>query len=390
MGNNFREMKFGEFISIQRGHDLSEKERVKGDIPVAGSNGIVGFHNESKGIVPGITIGRSGSIGNVNLYKNPYFPLNTTLYVTNFNNNDPLFTYYFLKNFDFTSFDSGSVQPSLNRNFINPANVKIPEITTQKAIAQILGTLDDKIELNQKMNQTLEDIAKAIFKSWFIDFDPVRAKVEGKPTGLSDEISDLFPDEFIEYENSLIPKNWILGSFGDVIKPQKGKVITKSLVEDGTVPVVAGGISPAYFHNKFNAQSPIVTISASGTAGYVNIYYENIWASDCSYINKSVTDYVYFAYLFLKHNQEIIYHKRHGAVQQHIYPKDLMEIPLNIPSSHLFSAFENLITPFFEKISINLSENKLLESLRDSLLPKLISGELQISDSEKFLKEAGI
>ena len=316
-----KETSFKDFIAIQRGHDLPERKRVPGEIPVVGSNGIVGSHNTSKGLVPGLTIGRSGSIGNVNFLEKPYFPLNTTLYVTDFKGNDEKFVYYFLKNFDFSNFDSGSVQPSLNRNYIYTATVKYPDIEEQKVIAEFLDSFDRKIELNQQMNETLEEIAKTLFKSWFIDFDPVRAKAEGRPTGLSKEISDLFPDSFEDSELGEIPRGWKVGNLGNLCVPKRGKVITKAKVEPGNFPVVAGGIKPPYYHSESNAESPIVTISASGTAGFVNLYYQDIWASDCSYINKDITDNVFFIYSYLKINQQRIYDLRHGAVQQHVYPK---------------------------------------------------------------------
>jgi type I restriction enzyme S subunit len=388
MGKSFETITLGNVLTLQRGFDLPKNDRKPGVIPLVSSGGISDFQSEAKIDPPAVITGRYGTLGKVFYLDQPCFPLNTTLWVKDFKGNNPRFCKYLLETIDYLSCSDKAAVPGVNRNHLEQLEVRKIDISEQRAIAHILGTLDNKIELNHKMNQALEDVAKTLFKSWFVDFDQVRAKAGGKPTGLSDEISELFPAEFVESEGSLIPQGWNLGSFGDVIEPKKGKVITKSIVEEGLVPVVAGGISPAYFHSKFNAESPVVTISASGTAGYVNIYYENIWASDCSYINKDITDYVYFSYLFLRHNQEIIYHKRHGAVQQHIYPKDLMELPLTSPSKNLLSAFEKLVTPFFEKISLNYSENKLLESLRSELLPRLISGEFQITDAEKFLEEA--
>jgi hypothetical protein len=186
-------MPFGNFISLQRGHDLPEQERIKGDVPILGSFGVTGWHNKSLAKAPGLTIGRSGaSFGTATYTERDYFPLNTTLYVTDFKGNHPKFAYYFAEQFDFSSFNSGSAQPSLNRNFINPVEVRIPPLAEQKTIAHILGTLDDKIELNRKTNETLEAMAKALFKSWFVDFDPVRAKAEGRSTGLPAKTSDLF------------------------------------------------------------------------------------------------------------------------------------------------------------------------------------------------------
>ena len=270
--------------------------------------------------------------------------------------------------------------------------VPVPPLADQKAIAHILGTLDDKIELNQKMNQTLEEIAKAIFKSWFVDFDPVRAKAEGRPTGLPPEISDLFPDELMDSEIGEIPKGWSVSTLGDLVTPKKGKSITKKKVVEGSVPVVAGGLSPAYYHNTSNVKAPTVTISASGAnAGFARLYNEDIWASDCSYISEEQTPFVLLWYVFLKIHQEKIYHMQQGAAQPHIYPSDLMRLQLAYPESdELWRRALDLIAPMFLRIGNADKESVVLSELRDTLLPKLISGELRVPDAEKFLEEAGI
>ena len=285
---------------------------------------------------------------------------------------------------------TGTIFTNLKTDILKNHQIKLPPISEQEEIASFLGSVDDKIELNQKMNKTLEEIAKTLFKSWFIDFDPVRAKAEGRPTGLSKEISDLFPDSFENSELGEIPRGWKAGNLGTFIEPKRGKVITKSKIKPGEVPVVAGGTKPPYYHSESNALAPIVTISASGTAGYVNIYYEDIWASDCSYINKEVTDFVFFAHSFLSINQERIYDLRHGAVQQHVYPKDLIELEMVTPPTSKIEGYENKVSTFHERIKCNLEEIKTLQSLRDLLLPKLISGELKITDAENLVEEAGI
>ena len=175
----------GNFVTLQRGHDLPDERRRPGHVPILGSFGITGWHDEAKAPGPGVTVGRSGaSFGVVSYTSRDYWPLNTALYVIDFHDNDPRFAYYFLQQFDFKSYNSGSAQPSLNRNFVHPVLVDVPPQNEQRAIAHILGTLDDKIELNRRMNETLEAMARALFKSWFVDFDPVRAKAEGRDTGL--------------------------------------------------------------------------------------------------------------------------------------------------------------------------------------------------------------
>ena len=289
-----------------------------------------------------------------------------------------------------SNYVSGSGVPRIVLKDFKKIEIKVPEIRIQKKVSKVLNQINSKIELNQKMNETLEEIAKTLFKSWFIDFDPVRAKAEGRPTGLSKEISDLFPDSFENSELGEMPSGWKVGNLGNLCVPKRGKVITKAKVEPGNFPVVAGGIKPPYYHSESNAESPIVTISASGTAGFVNLYYEDIWASDCSYINKEITDNVFFIYSFLKINQQRIYDLRHGAVQQHVYPKDLIELPIFLSSNSLIEEYEKIATSFHGKISLNIQESKHLEAIRDTLLPRLISGKLQIPDAENLVKEAGV
>ena len=180
-GESWKEMPLGDFLTLQRGHDLPDSRRHTGQVPILGSFGVTGWHDEAKAPGPGVTVGRSGaSFGVVSYSAVEYWPLNTALYVIDFHGNDERFAYYFLKQFDFRSYNSGSAQPSLNRNFVHPVPVEVPSLPEQRAIPNILGTLDDKIELNRRMNETLEAMARAIFKSWFVDFLPVRAKMAAK------------------------------------------------------------------------------------------------------------------------------------------------------------------------------------------------------------------
>tara|TARA_B100000212_G_scaffold148128_1_gene111252 strand:- start:68 stop:1315 length:1248 start_codon:yes stop_codon:yes gene_type:complete len=287
---------------------------------------------------------------------------------------------------EFTGLGAGKLDTQLLQNL----TFKIPPINYQKNLINFFDSIDSKIELNRESNKNLEKIAQALFKSWFIDFDLVKAKSEGRSTGLTDDISNLFPDSF---ENSIfgeIPQTWKVSKFGKLCTPKRGKVITKKTIIPGEIPVVAGGISPAYYHSKSNASSPVVTISASGNAGYVNLFYKDIWASDCSYINKNVTDFIYFSHSFLKANQNKIFHLRHGAVQQHINPKDLMGLDFLLPPVNLINIYEQIVTLLHNKISNNLDEINTLSSMREILLPKLISGELGIPDVEKMINEVGI
>jgi type I restriction enzyme S subunit len=161
--------KLGDVVTLQRGHDLPKNKMIEGSYPVAGSNGIIGYHNQSTTKALGITIGRSGNLGNAFLYKTDFWAHNTTLYVKDFKGNDQLFVYYFLTNIDFKQFNVGSAVPTLNRNHIHPLPVFLPAFHEQKAIAAVLSSLDDKIDLLHRQNQTLEAMAETLFRQWFVE-----------------------------------------------------------------------------------------------------------------------------------------------------------------------------------------------------------------------------
>jgi len=309
-------------------------------------------------------------------------------------NFDPMFIFYIIASKKMQNYIQSiaygtSTQPNMKINDLLKFEFVHIDLLEQKKIAHILSTLDDKIELNRKMNQTLEEMAQALFKSWFVDFDPVKAKAKcssdeeleatAKELGISKEILELFPSEFEDSELGMIPKGWSMKLFGEVMTPKKGKVITKKTITEGDIPVVAGGLSPAYYHNQFNAKAPVITISASGAnAGYVNLYSQNIWASDCTYINSNMTDFVYTTYLYLKLKQDEITRMQQGAAQPHVYPKDLMRLTIAVPEKSLWEFLENKTKPMFEQIKNNEQEIQTLQKTRDTLLPKLLSGEIEV------------
>ena len=197
----WQETQLGKVIELKRGYDLPQRERTPGSIPLVSSSGITDYHAEAKVKGPGVVTGRYGTLGQVFFILDDFWPLNTTLYVRDFKGNDPRFISYFLRELDFSAYSDKAAVPGLNRNHLHQAVVRFPsEIATQRTIAHVLGTLDDKIELNRRMNETLEEMARALFQSWFVDFDPVRAKVEGRwrsgesLPGLPADLYDLFPD----------------------------------------------------------------------------------------------------------------------------------------------------------------------------------------------------
>ncbi len=225
MAGEWRTLTLGEFAPFAYGKGLPEHRRdPSGDVPVFGSNGVVGAHSETLTSGPTVIIGRKGTVGAVHYSAKPCWPIDTTFYVTDLDPHVLRFKYYLLKSLGLEHMNADSAVPGLNREAAHARRVPIPPLPEQRAIAHILGTLDDKIELNRRMSETLEAMARALFKSWFVDFDPVRAKLEGpwrrgQPLpGLPAHLYDLFPDRLVDSELGEIPGGWRVGRFCDVVE----------------------------------------------------------------------------------------------------------------------------------------------------------------------------
>jgi type I restriction enzyme S subunit len=205
----WRRLPLGECLTLQRGFDLSAADRKLGSIPVVSSSGITGYHSLAPVRGPGVVTGRYGTIGEVFYLEQDFWPLNTTLWVKDFKGNNPKFASLLLRTIDFRSCSDKSSVPGVNRNDLHCIQVDLPPVGQQRAIVEVLSPLDDKIELNRRMNRTLESMARAIFRSWFVDFDPVVAKAGGRqPFGMSADVAALFPGELVADERGEIPFGW--------------------------------------------------------------------------------------------------------------------------------------------------------------------------------------
>ena len=399
--SRWRRVPLGDFVTLQRGHDLPATVRRPGNTPILGSFGITGWHDESRAAGPGVTVGRSGaSFGVVSYSPVDYWPLNTALYVTDFHGNDQRFAYYFLRHFDFRSFNSGSAQPSLNRNFIHPIPVVVPLLPEQRAIAHILGTLDDKIELNRRMTEMLEAMARALFKSWFVDFDPVRAKMEGRDTGLPQDIADLFPDRLVDSEMGEIPEGWTVASLAERIdvNPRRSlrkgqaapylpmaKMPTRGHMPDSVAVRPFG--SGMRFTNGDTLVARITPCLENGKTAYVDFLTDGEigWGS---------TEYIVlrpqpplpnqFAYCLARSARfrEFAIRNMSGTSgRQRVPPTALRGFLLVVPPGRVAARFGKIVASLFERASNAAHGSRTLAALRDSLLPKLISGEIRLSET---------
>ena len=238
--------------------------------------------------------------------------------------------------------------------------IKCPSLPTQQKIANILSSLDDKIEVNRRINEQLEELAQALFKSWFVDFEPFK------------------DGEFVESELGMIPKGWKVGKLGELCQFKRGKNLLSKNAILGGVPVVAGGLEPSCYHNVSNTKSPVVTISGSGAnAGFMRMYHQEVWASDCSYIDSSCRNLL-FVYFFLANNRKLLKHAQTGAVQPHVKPSDIHDFDIVIPPLEIIDKFQNLVSSSTTITGNNQKEITNLSNLCDTLLPKLMKGEIEL------------
>jgi type I restriction enzyme, S subunit len=397
----YSRVSLGDFVSLQRGHDLTESERCHGTIPVMGSAGHNGFHNVALAKGPGIVIGRSGSsFGQVHYSPIDFWPHNTALYVTDFKDNDERFAFYLLNSIDFSGYNSGSAQPSLNRNLISMIEIVAPPLHIQKAIAHILGTLDDRIELCRRMNETLEAMARALFKDWFIDFGPVRAKAEGRePPGLSPEIAALFPDKLVESELGEIPEGWGVGTLLDVgflnpeswskkNAPQFVDYLDLSNVKWGMIEAVTRypwAESPSRAQRIVRPGDTIVGTVRPGNGSFCLVDCDGLTASTGFAVLRPKFRFVQeFLYLAATTNENIerLSHLADGGAYPAVRPEVVAASAIVTPPQFIFEAFSTAVSKHFAQTDMNRATERTLSTLRDALLPKLLSGELTVSDFE--------
>ena len=318
---------FPERYSVEAGDIVLATRQQSDNLPILGMPAIVPQKFKGKKMVFG-----------ANLYKvvpkSPEFPID--------------YIYWLLKTPAYIR-HIRSCQTGTTVRMITKANIEdyafmCPCKEQRNQISKLLWDIEMKIELNRRINDNLEQQAQALFKAWFVD-------------------------------------NAVIGdtSVSDYFIPLRGKNLLTSDAKGGEVPVVAGGLTPSAYHNVANTKAPVITISASGAnAGYVNLWGVPVWSADSSYIDGSVTPHIYFWYNLLKFNQKNIFDSQTGSAQPHVYPKHIGDI--HIPDLDLdkVADYNKIVTPIYEQISNTQKLNIQLTVTRDTLLPKLMSGEIKI------------
>ena len=356
---------YGNYTPFIKATDISETEKYTYHPEEYYSE--EGYNKYIKSLIPKgstcvVTIGSIGkkmTMAHCDLFINQ--AMNAIIPNENFDNE---YVYYAVKNIlpNIKMLDSGTAsgRENVSKSAFSKMQILIEDnIITQRRIAEILFRYDSLIENYQKQIKLLEESTQRLYKEWFVDL------------------------RFPGHENTKIvdgiPEGWEKTCLGDLVCFKRGKTITKKEIIEGNIPVVAGGIEPAYYCNKSNTGNRVITISASGAnAGYTRMYFEKIWASDCSFIDCSMTNYFHFVYCYLIANKIAIDNLQKGAAQPHVYPKDINALALCCPHNDILDSFESKISYYFDLISSLQKQIHKLTEARDRLLPKLMGGEIEV------------
>ncbi len=366
----WKEVRLGDILNFRRGHDLPHSAMKPGNIPVAGSNGVIGYHDTATPIKPILTIGRSGNVGKPYFYEEAWAH-NTTLYVDDFKGNDPKFLYYLCQTMPFANFGGGSAVPTLNRNHIHPLETKIPvKVEDQRRIASILSSLDRKMELNNKINADLEEMAQAIFKNWFVDFEPFK---DGK---------------FVDSELGMIPEEWKVGTLFDIAeifdkkrKPLSGNVREKM---DKIYPYY-GATSCMDYVDDYIFDGIYTLIGEDGSVvkenglPYMQYVWGKMWVNNHAHILQGKNGYsteMIHALLSITNIKFLVT----GAVQAKLSQGNMQKILVAIPPKNVLDEIRPVIDNLYSKLRINTDESTRLSLLRDALLPRLMSGEIEVPE----------
>lgn len=351
-----------EVVQLQRGHDLPATVRGNGSIPVIGSFGVTGHHDEAKYGAPGVAIGRSGaSIGVASYVDEPFWPLNTCLFVRDFKGNNPRWVYYLLDSIDFSGYNSGSAQPSLNRNYLAQIPVLLPPVAEQRAIAATLGALDDKIESNRRAAALAQDLMRAKFRD--------RSSHMAMHEGSLRDIVELVKQPTKAGATPGLPYVPIdsipMRSLG-LDEPRPYEEARSSLSLFRTNDILLGAMR-VYFHR--------VAIAP----------YDGVTRNTTFVLRAKDERYLSYALLTCDADETISYAEatsKGSTMPYAVWDGGVGDMPLPIPSVEDAEAFHREMWPLVQEIRDGYREQQRLAALRDALLPELLTGRIRVNTEE--------
>lgn len=417
MANDWRPSTWGDEVTLEYGKAIRGYSQTHGKYRVFGSNGPIGWTSDALTQGPGVVLGRKGAYRGVEFCREPFWVIDTAYYVVPKTDLDMRWLYYAVKHYKLGEVDDGSPIPSTTRAAVYMLELDVPPKHEQQAISRILGTLDDKIELNRKENETLEAMARALFKAWFVDFEPVRAKLEGRwqrgqsRPGLPAHLYDLFPDRLVESEFGEIPEGWqtlpvydiatyVNGAAFKAFQPNdegRGLPIIK-IAELKTGVTAQTKFSDVAMPEKYRLRTGDILFSWSGNPDTsIDTF---IWAHGDAWLNQHIfrvdvhsSGERAFVVATLKYLRPVfaeIARNKQTTGLGHVTVGDMQRLLVVKPEGQVLAAWDRVVAPIFAAAFRNEADSISLGRLRDTLLPKLISGELRVQDAEGFLEERGL
>ena len=398
--SDWRESRWGDEISLEYGKARRGHANSTGPFRVFGSNGPIGWTDTPLTPGPGVVLGRKGAYRGVAYSPDPFFVIDTAYYVASKSTHDMRWLFYAIKHHKLGEIDDGSPIPSTTRAAVYPCKLCVPPLREQRAIAHILGTLDDKIELNRRMNETLEAMARALFKSWFVDFDPVRAKIKGRDTGLPDDLADLFPDRLVDSEMGEMPEGWEVANLGEVAALRRRGIDPASVASDtpyigladmprGSIALTDWGGAGSVFSRKSAFEAGDILF------GKLRPYFhkvgiapvDGLCSTDIVVLGAREPKWSAFVLACVSSSAFVAHTSQTatGTKMPRTSWKAMNRYELCRPTDDVASEFQRLIAPILRRIVGNIHESRTLAALRDALLPKLISGEIRVPDAERTL-----
>lgn len=388
----------GELVEFQRGYDLPKSQFIEGKIPVISSNGILGYHNLSKVKGPGITIGRSGTVGLPHFINEDFFPHNTALFIKDFKNNYPRYIYYLIKTLGLNDYKSGSGVPTMNRNHLHPIKVRaFLDFDEQKKIAKVLSDLDAKIEINNCINAELEAMAKTLYDYWFVQFDFPNAngkpyKTSGGKMVWNDELKRDIPEGWV-VGNIMTLANLLGGGTPKTDNPNywSGDIpfFTPADVEDSIYSTnTKQNITEIGLKNSSTKRysQGTIFITARGTVGKINIASQDMAMNQSCYALQGKENVnSQFLYFYTNELVHYIKSKASGSIFKALVTNDFKFTKIIVPPIKLIQNYGDFSKSIFDKVLNNKLENQELASLRDWLLPMLMNGQVSVGDFEEEL-----
>ena len=374
---------WGEEISLEYGKSLKDYSDATSGFRVFGTNGPIGWTDKPIAAGPGVILGRKGAYRGVHFSPNPFFVIDTAYYVVPKTELDMHWLYYAMIHYQLGQIDDGSPIPSTTRAAVYPREIVVPPLDEQHNISRALGALDDKIEQNRRTAQALEQLARAIFRAWFVDFEPIKAKAAGATAfpSMPQPVFDALPTIFTDSAIGPVPEGWSVVRLDDILTLQRGFDLPKQSRNDGSHPIFASsGMSGR--HSEWKVRGPGVTTGRSGMLGQVFFVDRDFWPLNTSlWVKEYKRSNPWHAY-FLLQTLDLAQFNAGSAVptlnRNHVH-----SLPRVAAPDYLLAAFGQMCDSTFSLEQQLRIESDRIATIRDYLLPKLLSGQIRVRDAER-------